>query len=542
MYPITDAGLDAYKSPARQITAFVRYRSTASDELVYLNPDDKLVNFTVERTSPNGKLFGFAVSQKITIEAVGSITDAKKGTVLTTIIQPKDESGGMVVLPNFYVDTVEFNKVKNRTTIVGYDFLHKLDSVPIGDFEITYPTYARNYALDVVEPQGGYCEFGGINHLIREAPNVSPTASARSVLAALAEFTGCICYVSYGNNIRFRPMKAADFVDVLTPDDYFDLSVGDEYVQLSLVGNINEFDSDIYYYGNQGFSHVLRENPFMYRDDAGEIINQLGEQVLNVHTIQYNLQWRGCPAYELGDYLILQDKEGTANYVRFFNETLTFDGGLKSTSEWIPGDGDSMDLQPNSISAALKNTTAKVDKINGEISLVVETVNSYDAKIEEIEGKVTTYDERISEIEVNTEGIDLIVKSNEETIERVDELQYNVEEISKEVALAVTEDEVSIMLQQEVANNGVTSVKTTTGYTFDRDGMRINKSDSTLETVITEDGMRITDAGEERLTANSEGVTANKFTANSFLSIQGNIMFTEYGSDRMGCFWIKEEG
>jgi hypothetical protein len=541
MFAISDATLAAYKSQARNLTGYVSIRSTKTGTTTQLLPNRELVKFTIEKTSPTGKLFGFAVSQKITIEITGTTT-AQKGFLIIPVIYPKDRSEYELTLPYFYVDTVEFNKVKNITTIVGYDYLHKLDSIAISKVAIVYPTTAQAYAEAVLRAAGGGAidGFEGINHTINEAPNVSPTASCREVLAALAEFTGSICYVTYGNMIRFRAMESETVADTITPADYFDLTVGSEYVQLSLIGNINEFDSDVYYYGTAGFSQIFRENPFMYRDDAGAIVNAIGAKVIGVHLLQYNLQWRGCPAYELGDYLALQDKNGGTYYIRLLNETWTFDGGLRANSEWIETESESMDLAPKGVSSTIKNTMAKVDKINSEISLVVETVNSYDVKIEEIEGTVKTYDERISEIEVNTEGIELVVKSNEETIQRVDDLQYNVEELSKEVALAVTEDEVSIMLQQEVANNGVTSVTTTTGYTFGRDGLRINKSGTTLETTITEDGMRVTDAGEERLTANSEGVTANKFTANTYLSIQGNIIFTEYGSDRMGCFWIKE--
>lgn len=524
MYPIGDAGLDAYKSPARQITASIRYRSSVNNELVYLNPEDNLVNFTVERTSPTGKLFGFAVSQKITIEAVGSVTNLKKGTALTTTIQPKEVSDGMVVLPTFYVDTVEFNKVQNRTSIVGYDFLHKLDSIPIGEIEITYPTYALNYALDVVEPYGGYCEFEGLNHLIREAPNLGGSESARSVLTALAEFTGCICYVSYGNNIRFRPMKGEDFVDVLTADDYFDLTVGDEIVQLTMIGSVNEFDQDRYYYGDVGFTQVMRENPFFYnRTDTQSVIDQIANRVLSVQNVPYKLDWRGCPAYELGDLLILQDKDGNANYVRFFNETLIYDGGLKSKSEWESGESDSMDLNPQSVSSNFKQTIAKVDKINQEITLLAEKVENSDV------GALT---EEMASIKLTTDSITAQVSKLEEDI---DACEQNIESVSAQMS----SDNLSIIVRNEVNKLDIETdhVVTETGFTFDKDGMKITKTGNPISTTITENGMYVNDTGVDVLVANSAGVEADRLTAKTYLAIQDKVIFSEYGS-RFGCFWI----
>jgi sporulation protein YlmC with PRC-barrel domain len=54
--------------------------------------------------------------------------------------------------------------------------------------------------------------------------------------------------------------------------------------------------------------------------DVMEILN--GLNVINLSTVDYDIEWRGCPAYEIGDFVILQDKEGNANYSYYLNETL----------------------------------------------------------------------------------------------------------------------------------------------------------------------------------------------------------------------------
>jgi hypothetical protein len=519
MWNINDDVYYALKAPAREITGALTYFSPVDNEQKWIYADG-IKNFTIEKTSPSGKLFGFAVSQKITIELVGSVTDIKKGVSISPFVYPKGYSSTSAgILADFYTESVEYNRVKNVTKIIGYDFLHKLDSIPVGDVEITYPLYALNYALDLVEPYRGYVEFEGINHLIREAPNANPTDSIRSVLISLAEFTGSICYVTYGNNIKFRAMKAEEVMDVITPDDYFDLTVGTEPVRLTMLGTVNEFNNNVYYYGTNGYSQVFRENPFMYRDDVNLIIDRVGGQVMSVETVPYKLSWRGNPSYELGDYIILQDIDGNANFIRWFNETLIYDGGLKSSSDWTATESDNIDIAPRSISTSIKSTVAKVDKINQEITLLAEKVENSDA------GYLS---QEVASLKVTTDAITADVSR----------LFGDLDTFEESVNAKLSRDNLSIIFKEEMTNQGVgTQIVTSTGYKFDKDGLNISKYDNPINTTITENGMYIKDSGVDILIANNSGVVADRLTAKTYLDIQNKVIFIDYGN-RMGCFWI----
>lgn len=525
MYNVSDSYLDAFKTPSRQIAGSIV--CDTDNGPVYLKPEGSLIKFIIEKTSPKGKFFGFAVTQKITIEAIGILDSVKKGNRITPTIESKDYNGEEVLLPYFYVDSIEFNKVKNMTTIVGYDILHKLDTASISQFEFTYPVFALNYALDILEPVGGYAEFDGINHLIREAPNLSGTETARTVLAALAEFTGSICYVSDGDTVKFRGMRAEDFSDVILPDDYFDLAVG-EPVILDKVASNTEAGDNISY-GVDGFTQVLWENPFItLRDDAYDILVAIGNQVRNLSSLDYTLSWRGCPAYEMGDFVLLQEKDGTAQFVRYFNETLEYNGGLRSSSDWESGDGDTIEVAPPSLSKVVSQTYAKVDKVNRQIEMVVSEVDELSKEV----GSVTlNKDEILAEVAQSTEG----VSSALETITNA----FN--QITEKSQLYMTKDKVDILIQQEL-KNGITSVNTTTGYSFDEEGLTISKTGSEMSTTITEDGMKIYKDNTEVLTVNNVGVSATNLHANTYLIIGERSRFEDYsdidGNARTGCFWI----
>lgn len=522
MFEISDAYLDAYKAPSRRVIGSVNCETDSG--VISITPENDLVSFTIEKTAPKGKLFGFAISQKIIIEALGILDTIRKGNKLIPSIGLVGFEDEVISLPYFYVDTIEFNKVKNTTTITGYDILYKANSINVGKVPFSYPLYAAAYARQLIGHLGGYAIFEGIDYVMKTAPNLSGTETIHSALTSFAEFTGTICYVTDGNNVRFRSLSA-DFTDVILPDEYFDLSIG-EVTHLTKVSYVAELDpDDNVSYGNDGnFSQVIWNNPyFVTRDTTSEVLNEIANKVIGLMSTDYKLEWRGCPAYELGDLVILQEKDGSAQYVLYLNETLEYNGGLKAASEWEAGESENAETPPTTISQTIKNTYAKVDKINQEIILAVETVEGYE--------------ERLSKVELNSTDVTITVEKKVNPVdEKLDSLTDTVNTLTKKVSQTMTSEELSIQIQEEL-NDGIDSVTTSTGFVFDANGLNISKTGTAVTTTITEDGMEVFNAGVSMLKADQSGVNANMLKANTYLIIGDTVKFEKYGG-RMGCFWV----
>ena len=109
--------------------------------------------------------------------------------------------------------------------------------------------------------------------------------------------------------------------------------------------------------------------------------------------------------------------------------------------------------------------------------------------------------------------------------------------LTKKVEATMTSDDVKLAISDELAN-GVDKVTTSTGFTFNEEGLTISKSDSEMSTNIDEDGMSIFKGSQEVLTANNTGVDAQNLHATTYLIVGTNSRFEDYGSDRTGCFWI----
>ena len=164
-----------------------------------------------------------------------------------------------------------------------------------------------------------------------------------------------------------------------------------------------------------------------------------------------------------------------------------------------------------------------------------------ESEISAIRSETKTLNETVTSLQLGADSINASVKSLEETMTRTsDGLANDISIIQEQVNLAMTSEDVKIEIQNQLIN-GTNKVSTTTGYTFDEDGLNISKSDSEMKTQITEDGMKIYKNDDIMLTANNQGVDAKNLHATTYLIIGGNSRmedFTEDGNKRTAVFWI----
>ncbi len=95
---------------------------------------------------------------------------------------------------------------------------------------------------------------------------------------------------------------------------------------------------------------------------------------------------------------------------------------------------------------------------------------------------------------------------------------------------------------QKILSEGISSVTTTTGYTFNADGLNISKSGHEMANRLDNTGMYVTRSGDPMLQANADGVIAADVTVRNYLIMGTHARFEDYsdGADsaRTGCFWI----
>ena len=158
-----------------------------------------------------------------------------------------------------------------------------------------------------------------------------------------------------------------------------------------------------------------------------------------------------------------------------------------------------------------------------------------DSKYADLEGKQQSTDAQLANLESKTDA------TNSDLSNLADQTDQQLQSLQKELALKATPEGVTLAIS-EALKDGVTQVNTKTGYTFDINGMTIDKSDATTSTNINENGMIVSrktgDTKEAVLTANDQGVDAINLTAHQYLVIGSKSRFEDYGDDRTACFWI----
>ena len=221
---------------------------------------------------------------------------------------------------------------------------------------------------------------------------------------------------------------------------------------------------------------------------------------------------------------------------------------LTTTTESITASVESLETTTTELGDSLGNLETSVTENTtaiGELQVSTEEISASITELEtttdNLSGEVTTNKENIAALQITTEGITTTVSSLETNIDsRFEDVDTTYEELRKEVETKVTAEDITIAIEEE-RKNGATHVTTTTGFTFDSEGLTITKSDSAISTNIDEDGLSVYKYDEEVLTADNTGVKAQNLHATTYLIIGNNTYFADFtdadGTARAGCFW-----
>lgn len=533
--------LKAFTSSVRKLIAKAElYNGSALDDSF---DTGDLVSFTIDRTS-EAKFFGFGIGQKVNIK----IRDVEQKYNITTNHHFKITIGSInykvnyVAAPLFYVTEVHRDEKTNQLSVTAYDALYKAANHYLSEIEPVVETIDdegetvvnQNYISSpyTIREFAAKCgEFLGVEVVMPELPefelyyengaNFEGTETFREALDDVAEATQTFYFINYENKLVFkRPETSKAYT--IDRDNYIELNSKTNR-RLSAICSTNELGDALEARLDQtGTTQYVRDNAFWdLREDRATLVENALAALGGLTINQFECSWRGSPLVEPGDCIALVCRNGSEILSYLFNDTITYDGGLSQKTSWEYKDDESTAANSTSLGEVLKKTYAKVDKQEQRIDLVV-----------------TDTDEKLSQLSVDIDGVSATV-SRVETValESLDAINGELAEINRQVSATMSAEEIEFLVSKTI-NTGVESVETTTGFTFDEEGLTISKSDSNISTTITEDGMKIKKGSTEVLTADNGGVKAIDLHATTYLLIGTNSRFEDYDSSRTGCFWI----
>lgn len=502
--------------------------------------DNTLLKLQVARTGAKGKFFGFGIGHKLDIELIDMYNSLNvDGADTIQISYSNDNSYYLYPYPNFYSIKSEKNEKDNTIKITAYDMLDSFNTYKVNELGIQTPYTVLDFVEKITTHYGlNNYKLIGINAdslYLRlsygTGANLDGTESIRRVLDAIAEIMLAIYYIDNTGCLVFKRLdKDGAAALTLTKDDYYELTVGDALTVADLAHATELGENLITNSGNSGEVQYLRDNPFLEVMESSLVAEFLDAAIADIAGLtiyQYSADWIGSLLLEAGDKLALVRDDDTTVCTYLLNDTVTYDGTFNELTSWEYGDRDGESAaNPTYLGEALNKTFAKVDKINQEITLVAS----------QTDGNT----EKLSTLEINTNSINTSVQLIQENLgNNLDTINADMRALRTEITQSA--EDIKLDVITEIEQSGVDKVITTTGYTFDNEGLTIAKDDSDITTQITEDGMTVFNKNDAVLTADKEGVIAIDLHATTYLIIGENSRFEDYTKNsarRTGCFWI----
>ena len=279
--------------------------------------------------------------------------------------------------------------------------------------------------------------------------------------------------------------------------------------------------------GTDEFPVELPTSPILQGSDMCQPILEAALSTLQaVAHRPASISYSGDPAVQAGDLLVHKDTSVGDLVLPVMRLVYKFAG--IGTLESLGVDSATQN-QETSTTRRLKKAFARADQAKSELSTRIDQ-SANEVLIQASEQFANKSD--IAELLVSVDNISAEVHHQEDTIEG----------IKRSVASAQLSSEEAILQLQQIVGNGVDQVTTTTGYTFNAEGLSIQKSGEEMENKLDHTGMYVTRSGETMLQANNEGVIATDVRVRNFLVVGTHARFEDYndGSDskRTACFWI----
>jgi hypothetical protein len=525
---LNESFLAMLNSPVRKLMGRVEVYEGSALTLI-CGCHDSLIDFTIDRVG-EGKFFGFGICHRINVK----LRDLERKINITTANSLEVEFGlgtdYIYPFPRFYVSEVHRDENTNELSITAYDRLYNavnytvselglVSSYTIGEFATACGT-----ALGLPVSLNG---LSGFDVLYSNGANFEGTETLRDALNAIAEATQTIYFINWDWQLTFKRLEK-DSNPVLTIDKnlYFTLENSDNR-RLQTITHATELGDNVSASITAiGSTQFVRDNPFYeLREDIDSLLDSAIAAIGGLSINQFSCNWRGNFLLEIGDKIELITKDDNSLYSYLLNDSLTFNGSLSQDSEWTYEESEAdSDSNPSNLGDALRQTYARVDKANREIELVAR--------------KADNNEESISNLILTTESISASVSRVEESANNsFSSLNDGINTLTATVEAKMSADDVKLEISTALAS-GVDKVVTSTGFTFNEEGLTVSKSGSEMETTITEDGMTVYRDAEAVLTANNVGVDAVNLHATTYLIIGKYSRLEDYGDGRTGCFWI----
>lgn len=233
-----------------------------------------------------------------------------------------------VRLGTFFVsEHVDVDENEKTTTINCMDSVLFLE----GTYKptVTFPAKLFDVAADACYQAGVTMDVETFLQLPDKKITTIPTdLTVRQVLGYISQYVAG--YIKFSKYDVLQLKSGSDTVKIINTDLYYSkgLSKNDLKYKISGLTNSPAGDSASITVGSTTGNQLEIDNPFVSQKDLQDIFSLLSK----VEYYPFNIEWRGIPSIEAGDWMIVEDIEGNQYKIPNLKYTLSYNGGLRATS------------------------------------------------------------------------------------------------------------------------------------------------------------------------------------------------------------------
>lgn len=359
------------------------------------------------------------------------------------------------------------------------------------------------------------------------------TVTAREYIGYIAESAGCFACIDREGKLCFREFYQ-DETEI--PLEMFgEYKWGEEFKisKVSYEDGLRSFklgdDTRNNLWINQENMYIVDEEQIqnIYNKIKGLIANTFeGKTVID-------------PAIDIGDKIVIDGKnviyQGEMSLEGKFIAQISSKIQIKQKEETT--------VKKESQKVVNRRVQSRIDQAEGTIKQLVEETTENSKKITKHEQDI---DKITNTVSTNTTNIN---NNYQEIINKLGDKAQKDDVISLEnkVETIQNDTEYAIKVSEDIQTNGVSKVKTETGYTFDNDGLKIEKTNAKTKSKLNEAGLEINDAtgsSEESLLfagydekIGETIVKSKNMTVEKYLTVGTYSRIEDY-EEGTGVFWI----
>ena len=334
----------------------------------------------------------------------------------------------IVPLGNYIIQKPDNEEVKDKTTFTGYDYMSKFDVTYIDD---------GLYPIKLYDKLNNLCKQVGIKLGTKEIVNgdyeilgnpFTNNETCKTVLSNIAQLACGFAKIGRDNKLYIITLSNKENInEVLDANCYMDdFSKNDIWgevnsliIRLSQVEGENTVRQDEESIQKNSLTEItISDNYFLIDSEEREkVIQAIWENIKGLKYLPFSTTYYGFPYLDVGDMIKILDTKNNEYISYIFNHEFTYNGSFTGTIETKALTKTQTALKnTNNIKTKFRNVEYKVNKIDGQITTIIE--------------QQTETENKITQAQQDIDGFTQKVATKDELTEKVNELKHTIEGIT----------------------------------------------------------------------------------------------------------------